>query len=251
MENIVHDSIEAQRKRYDGEADHYDEHHNDRWSQSYRTRAIRDRLLDLDLNGKNVLDAMCASGIETAYLLDRGATVTGLDISDRNVELYRKKWRCPCSIASIHQSGFADASFDVVHIFGGLHHVLPILPETMREIHRILRPGGRLTFVEPNADTAINRVRTLWYAKDSRFTDEEEAISYRRHVEPYLALGFTPIKVFTGGNIGYLAACQSHILGTPAWLKKILTPPAYLIERLLARTPVLPHLWLAVAWQKL
>ena len=43
---------------------------------------------------------------------------------------------------SIHNTKFLDNTFDAIYICGGLHHVLPLLNETMNEIHRILKPGG-------------------------------------------------------------------------------------------------------------
>ena len=46
----------------------------------------------LNLAGMNVLDAMCGSGQTTEYLLARGATVTGLDISNQVVEIFRARW---------------------------------------------------------------------------------------------------------------------------------------------------------------
>ncbi|MHC5048210.1 MAG: class I SAM-dependent methyltransferase, partial [Planctomycetota bacterium] len=44
-----------------------------------------------------------------------------------------------------------DESRDVVAVQGGLHHLqsLADLERTLGEIHRVLRPGGRLLVVEP------------------------------------------------------------------------------------------------------
>ena len=36
-----------------------------------------------NLKGVYILDAMCASGIETGYLIKQGANVVGLDISEK------------------------------------------------------------------------------------------------------------------------------------------------------------------------
>ena len=58
--------------------------------------------------------------------------------------------------------------------------MIPLLNETILEIYRILKPGGLFYFMEPNKDTWVNRFREIWYKIDSKFTDEEEAISYQK-----------------------------------------------------------------------
>lgn len=243
-------SIDFQRQRYDREAVAYDRHHGDPYSQLYRDEFIRDKIFRFDLSGKKVLDAMSASGIETGYLISRGAVVTGLDISAENAGLYEEKWGCPCLVHSIHQTGIDDASFDVVYIYGGLHHVLPILDETMTEIHRILKPGGYFCFVEPNADTWMNALRSFWYRRDKRFHESEEGISYRRVLRPYLDLGFVEGDIFFGGTIAYLVIAQSLIIRTPRLLKKILWRPLFLLEKITSCLPFSPNLFFAAVWRK-
>ena len=66
-----------------------------------------------------------------------------------------------CIVASIHDSGVASESFDIIYIFGGLHHVLPQLDEVVSEVHRLLKPGGHFFFVEPNKRSLLNVLRTF------------------------------------------------------------------------------------------
>ena len=171
-------SILDQKKRYDGEASQHAEHYNDEYTQMYRDEFIRGPLFKENLKGMYILDAMCASGIETGYLIKKGAKVVGVDISQKNVNEYNKRWGKSCFLNSIHKTDFSNNTFDAIYICGGLHHVLPLLNETILEIHRILKPGGLFYFVEPNKDTWVNKIRKLWYSIDSKFADDEEAISY-------------------------------------------------------------------------
>ncbi|MBS4095609.1 MAG: class I SAM-dependent methyltransferase [Sulfuricella sp.] len=251
METKQSESLIFQRKRYDEEASEYEAHHGDALSQRYRDEFIRRKLLPFNLDGKSVLDAMCASGIETGFLLQQGATVTGLDISTANVELYKGKWGCECVVSSIHKTEFPEALFDVVYIFGGLHHVLPLLDETLTEVHRLLKPGGYLVFVEPNKDTWLNRLRMLWYRLDNRFHETEEAISYNELLRPKLSIGFEEELVFSGGNIAYLFIAQSLILRVPFQLKRLLYGPLSRAERLLEMLPFTPKLFIAGRWRKI
>lgn len=251
MEAKQSESLEFQRERYDGEASQYEAHHGDALSQKYRDEFIRNRLFTFDIENKRILDAMCASGIETGYLIQKGAVVTGLDISPNNAELYEEKWERECAVSSIHATEFPDQSFDVVYIFGGLHHVLPLLDETLKEVHRILKKDGYFIFVEPNKDTWLNRFRMLWYRLDSRFHETEEAISYDQLLRPRLSYGFKEEEVFSGGNVAYLLIAQSLILRVPFHFKKFLYKPLSMAERLLNKLPLMPKLFIAGCWRKI
>lgn len=243
-------SVEAQRIRYDREAVSHEKHHAHELNQRYRDQFIRDQILDIDLAGKEVLDGMCASGIETGYLLSRQARVTGLDISGNNIALYQTKWGRPSHVASIHETGLADNTFDLVYIFGGLHHVIPLLDETMREMHRIVRPGGYLVFVEPNRDTFVNKFRELWYKTDKRFQAEERALSYPALAAQYLPYGFAADKVIYGGNVAYLLIAQSLILGIPGVVKTAIYRLLFAFERTVGSTGLAPKLFFAARWRK-
>jgi len=244
-------SVEAQRIRYDKEAGVYEKHHGNELNQKYRDLFIREKILDFDLKGKEVLDGMCASGIETGFLLSRGALVTGLDISGNNIALYKSKWSCTSHVASIHQTGLPNETFDVVYIFGGLHHVIPLLNETMHEIHRILKPGGYFVFVEPNKDTFANKFRELWYKADSRFQADEQALSYPELANTYLGKLFVDDKTIYGGNIAYLLIAQSLILGIPEVIKLLMFRVLFFIEQTIGATNLLPKLFFAARWKKL
>ena len=56
------------------------------------------------------------------------------------------------------QLPFADASFDLVFIAVVLHHVpVAARPALLREVHRVLRPGGRLYIFEHNPYNPLTR----------------------------------------------------------------------------------------------
>jgi ubiquinone/menaquinone biosynthesis C-methylase UbiE len=104
-----------------------------------------------DLSGKTVLDAGCGEGYNTRLLARSGALVTGVDISERMIELARQEeQREPLGIryevASFSDLGiFNDASFDVVVSSMALMDG-PDFEGAVKEIYRVLRPGGELMF---------------------------------------------------------------------------------------------------------
>src|SRR5215510_12204341 len=147
---ILQVSEQLQQRHYDKISDDYDTHYSDRYSLEYRRRFICGPMFEgLSLSGMNVLDAMCGSGQTTEYLLSKRARVTGLDISSEVLRSFGSRWPdCRAVQRSLLDSGLPDRSFDCIAIVGGLHHIHPDVNTAITEIHRLLRPGGYLCFME-------------------------------------------------------------------------------------------------------
>jgi SAM-dependent methyltransferase len=94
-----------------------------------------------------VLEIGCGLGTDGAQFARAGADYTGVDLTDAAVELARKCFavfglRGEFRTADAEHLDFADESFDVVYSHGVLHHT-PDTARAVREVHRVLRPGGR------------------------------------------------------------------------------------------------------------
>ncbi|MFI4977958.1 MAG: class I SAM-dependent methyltransferase [Solirubrobacterales bacterium] len=108
-----------------------------------------------DPAGKDVLDYGCGPGYLTRYLFDHGARhVTGIDVSEGEIEQARESAdregftdRSRFLVADAHATGFPDDSFDLIVGSSILHHL--DLRIALKELRRILRPGGRAVFLEP------------------------------------------------------------------------------------------------------
>jgi SAM-dependent methyltransferase len=104
-----------------------------------------------DLSGKTVLDAGCGEGHNTRIFARRGARMTGVDLSAKMVEFAREEeLREPLGIryelASFgNMPTLAAESFDAVISTMALMDG-PDFPSAMREIARLLRPGGTLAY---------------------------------------------------------------------------------------------------------
>lgn len=120
-----------------------------------------------DLGGRRVLDCCCGMGVSTVVLAERGARVSGIDISakmieiaGRNLELHGVEDRAEALLMSAEHLDFDDGTFDAVFGFVALHHLQPEL--AAREASRVLKPGGRAVYIEPASDSALLRfVRAL------------------------------------------------------------------------------------------
>jgi SAM-dependent methyltransferase len=100
-----------------------------------------------DVRGKRVLDAGCGAGALAHALLERGASVTALEISPGMAELARRRLggRVPVHVADLAQplTMCADATFDLVAASLVLHYIEDWAP-TLAELRRVLVPGGTL-----------------------------------------------------------------------------------------------------------
>ena len=93
--------------------------------------------------GMRILDVCCGPGILAEGAIGRGAQATGIDFSGQAVELARKLVPdAQFQRGDAQALPFAAASFDAVLCGYGLMH-LPEPAVALREMFRVLRPGGR------------------------------------------------------------------------------------------------------------
>lgn len=98
--------------------------------------------------GDRVLDACCGTGDLAVEAERRGARVVGLDFSEQMLERARRKspaieWIQGDALAL----PFADGEFDAATVGFGVRN-LDDLELGLRELHRVLRSGGRLAVLE-------------------------------------------------------------------------------------------------------
>jgi SAM-dependent methyltransferase len=112
------------------------------------TRPFIPALLDAaDIGaGKSVLDVACGPGFVAAAAAGRGAIVRGLDFSAAMLEVAQARHPgLAFDQGDAEALPYPDASFDAVVSNFGIHHVpSPVL--ALRQAHRVLNPGGMLTF---------------------------------------------------------------------------------------------------------
>jgi ubiquinone/menaquinone biosynthesis C-methylase UbiE len=112
--------------------------------------------------GLRVLEIGCGLGTDGAQFAQAGADYTGVDLTEAAVELARKRFELfnlpgTFRTADAEALDFADDSFDLVYSHGVLHHT-PNTSGAIREIHRVLRPGGRSVVMLYHRDSYNYRV---------------------------------------------------------------------------------------------
>jgi len=245
-------SEQLQQDHYDQIADEYEAHYSDATSLEYRRRFIYEPMFQgIDLSGMKVLDAMCGSGQTAEYLLSRGAQVTGLDLSREVIRSFRNRWpNCDAIQRSLLDSGIPAGSFDCVVIIGGLHHTHPNLKASLHEIHRILKPGGYLCFMEPHAGSLPDAVRRVWYKHDRFFSDNEASIDVDACQQEFAAQ-FRSDKLSYLGNVAFLFVLNSLIMRIPVKAKRYYSPFLMKLESLLNKVQgKLTSCFVVGRWQK-
>jgi SAM-dependent methyltransferase len=167
---------------------------------AYERPAVRALLGDV--RALDVLDAGCAAGEHAAWLAGHGARVVALDASEPMVRLARERVGERARVMRADLAAplpFAGAAFDAVLSSLTLHY-LADWAAPLRELARVLRPGGRLVLSTHHPYLtldlvedyhAVQLVREAW----SGFGDEPVAMQFyhrplQRIVNDVVAAGF-------------------------------------------------------------
>lgn len=153
------------------------------------------------LAGARVLDAGCGSGIYSATLARRGASVLGVDASTKMLEIATREKPAGCDLTyvlgDIAALTVPDASFDLVLCSYVLENIRNIAA-VFAEFHRVMKPGSSclISLSHPVRAQAIREERDgqeVWTLQDyfvrgerkSDFGGGMTVPKYRRPVEDY------------------------------------------------------------------
>jgi SAM-dependent methyltransferase len=150
------DTVRANRRWWDADADHYQAEHGDFLGDAdfvWCPERLREEGAGLlgDVRGRRVLEVGCGAATCARWLLGRGARPVGLDLSTGMLRhaaagAARTGLAVPLVQADAQLLPFADASFDLAcSAFGAVPFVADSAA-VMREVARVLVPGGRWVF---------------------------------------------------------------------------------------------------------
>jgi demethylmenaquinone methyltransferase / 2-methoxy-6-polyprenyl-1,4-benzoquinol methylase len=127
-----------------------------RWRKLAAAAAVRP--------GDRVLDAACGTGDLAIADLKAGANkVTGLDFSEEMLARARRKAPLDWVQGDMLALPFADGTFDAATVGFGVRNVAD-LELSLRELRRVLRPGGRLAILEITQPRGVLRhFFHLWF----------------------------------------------------------------------------------------
>jgi SAM-dependent methyltransferase len=116
-------------------------------------------LIERTIPQGRLLDVGTGYGFFLALMQSRGWEVVGLEVSPTGAHYGRRRWGLSILPQPWEQTSFPEGEFDVVTAFYVIEH-LPDPVAFLREVHRILRPGGMIVVRYPHT-TPIKDILSL------------------------------------------------------------------------------------------
>jgi ubiquinone/menaquinone biosynthesis C-methylase UbiE len=139
-----------------------------RYRYHYHIPETFGRIQELGPQGKRLLEVGCGIGIDTVRLAALGFDeVVGVDLTETAIEIARRRAvrEGLLNITYSREDGenlsFPDESFDMVYSFGVIHHT-PDIQKAVREIHRVLKPGGAAHIMIYHKSSLVNLIHVLF-----------------------------------------------------------------------------------------
>jgi ubiquinone/menaquinone biosynthesis C-methylase UbiE len=200
----------------------YDEHLSG--PDTYHTQVILPNLLRLvdPKPGMHILDVACGQGFFAGHFLEKGATVTGVDISEELIA--RAKVNAPGGTFFLSPASdlglIKDASIDHAVITLAIQNISDA-GKVFGEVARTLKVGGAFTVVMNHPAFRIPKQSSWGY-------DDKAGIQYRR-LDSYLSESRTDIDMHPGQKESPTTVSFHRPL---QWYVKALTKHGLLIDRL-------------------
>jgi len=159
------------------------------------------------LVNKRVLEIGCGLGAHTQLLTQAGARVTAVDITPRAAELTRLRLQksglsARVEVMDAEHLDLPDDSFDFVWSWGVIHHSHDT-EAIVREVSRVLVPGGEFRFMVYRRDSLQARLNLLRGALTGKWFQGMRSFEILNHYsDGYLARHFTAAQIS-----GLLARC--------------------------------------------
>jgi SAM-dependent methyltransferase len=183
-------------------------------------------MIDLagDVTGRRILDAGCGAGPLAAALRDRGAQVTGFDSSPAMVRLAQRRLGADATVLVADLAEplpFSTDEFDDV-VASLVLHYLEDWSGPLAELHRVLKPGGRLIL-------SVNHpvIRPVVYPEEDYFATSSYTEDYTFDGQTaYLTFWHRPLHAMTDAftRAGFTISVISEPPFSPETPRDLLPP---------------------------
>ena len=149
-----------------------------------------------DYVGRNVLDAGCGTGEYACWFAAHGSQVTGIDLSDGSLSEARAYARqeglrnVVFETRSVLDTRLPSDSYDLVYCTGVLHHIENSY-SGLRELTRVLRPGGKILISLYNAVGFLPREARRRIARRLGGKDLKRRVIWGQRLFPLLSRRLT------------------------------------------------------------
>jgi 2-polyprenyl-3-methyl-5-hydroxy-6-metoxy-1,4-benzoquinol methylase len=184
----------------------------------------------------NVLEIGCGTGEGISYITEQlNCKGMGLDLSQKFIEIAEEKFKSD-SLKFVKANfnnnlerveKLKHQQFDYIVGNGILHHLYYTLDESLLNLKSLLRPGGKIIFIEPNIyNPYVAAIFSIPYLRKKTFLEPDEmAFSKKFIIRKCKSAGFNKINV----------EIRDFLLpNTPAMLIK----PLIALGNILEKTPI-------------
>jgi len=114
--------------------------------------------------GMRTLELGCASGWLTLAMAQRGAHATGLDVSEKSLDVARTYYDTVADevsgtvtydYADLNHLELTPATYDIIVTKGTLHHLIG-MSHVISEVHRALKPGGLFWISDQDGEAPLS-----------------------------------------------------------------------------------------------
>lgn len=211
------------------------------WSRAYHDWLFNRMVKLLQPNGK-ILDAGCGNGLLAEYLPNE--KVWGVDISPEMIK-HAQKRLYDARVGNVESLPYEDDFFDTIFARAIIHH-LENPEQGVRELTRVLKPGGKIIFLDTR-ETILSKFPRKKMAQGEHFSE----LHRNMHEGEYVSMMKKYLLVETVEYVGYAAYT---LLGFPdvfnlykyVPFKKILTPFLINLDYVCARLPLIKKMGLGL-----
>jgi SAM-dependent methyltransferase len=220
---------------------------DDHWWYRGRRRVLSRVIDSLGLApGVDILDAGCGSGRNMVELAPRGS-VTGVELSNTSAAVARSRNVGEVVEGSVEELPFPEDSFDFAVCLDVIEHLDDDL-RTLRELRRVIGPGGRLLVTVPaypslwSSHDVVNHHRRR-YTRASLLkaaTDSGWHVSRTTNFNALLLPAAMAYRWWERLSHRQLGERSSDLERTPRWLNRVLRMPLFAEAVLIDRGATIP-----------
>ena len=146
----------------------------------------------------HVLEIGCGTGLFTRELARTDNAIVAIDISETLINKAKERVssaNVSFIVGNAYKTEFKSGSFDFIVGSSALHHLE--VDSALKEFHRILKPGGRMMFTEPNMmNPQVALIKNVPFIKRRAGDSPDETAFFRWQIAKKLqSLGFVDISV--------------------------------------------------------
>jgi ubiquinone/menaquinone biosynthesis C-methylase UbiE len=118
--------------------------------------------------GKKVLEIGVGLGADHQQFAQAGAILTGIDLTERAIKNTQRRFslmglKSDLFVSDAENLPFDNETFDIVYSWGVIHHS-PDTPKAIKEIYRILKPGGETRVMIYHKKSIVGYMLWIRYA---------------------------------------------------------------------------------------